>query len=325
MYIYNMKAIFDKLNGLKDLKSFEIRSLEKFIKLEPMNKSNFTDVMRHVNDLVNRLSTTQTLIQNAIPKGESYYCFLKTNSVIHKDGFTFLQKIDFEGGERPLKQFKYDNLSDFEKLVYNSRKEFLEIKAKVKEHADKLKALIITREVAKETKAKITPFQKVFPNALDKYSIEDVLIEQTKILKDEYLEQTTIYAAISFENIKKTATLTYKEFCEKYPVQTLGVVKYRKALRNYDNAKSIYALGYDKYLSNKLYMATLHYYESIQKLAYRLNRKGIIESKDFTIKTAKVSQNIETTIVDKNGKITRAWTIVASGEIQQPHFRYLVK
>lgn len=309
-----MQDIFNKLKGLENLKSFEIDALNKFINLEPMNKANFTHVMCHVNDLVNRLSTTHTIINKARSKEISYYDFLRKNSVIHKDGFTFLQKIDFEGGERPLKQFKYDNLSDFEKIVYNARKDFLEIKANVKEHAEKLKALIIT----KQNKVVIEPIKKVFPNALPKESIQAILIDQTNMLLVEFLEKTEKYAKASFDKALTESKLTYQESIEKYK-------NIKKALSIKNEALSIINKGYDKYLAEELYYAKVHYYQSINKLTYRLYDKGIVESKDFTIITSKIGQNIETTIVDKNGKITKAWTIIASGEIQQPHYRYLVK
>lgn len=313
-------------NSIENKKTYEVKSLEKFLSLTPMNKSNFTEVMRHINELVTRGGKTYDLLYAACPVGKTLDAWMQGYSSNHKEGYSFLAMIYWETGEKPLKKFKYEELDEFEKKLYDARKIHLQAKKEVKAHAEKLKALIITKEAAKEIKSKITPFQKVFPNALPKESIEAVLIEQTKALKDEFLKSTEKWAKKSFETIAELGKLTYNEFVEKHKLDAEMNYKIRrKIIKRYEDSRVIFLAGFESFLKGKLYQAECHYYYSVGKLAVRLNRKGIIESKDFTIKTAYIRQNIETTIVDKNGKITRAWTIIAEGEIQQPHYRYLVK
>ena len=62
---------------------------------------------------------------------------------------------------------------------------------------------------------------------------------------------------------------------------------------------------------------------SIEKLAYRIEKKELDQSKLKT-KTSHIGVNIETVLTDGE-KTVRAWTIIASGMIQRPHYRYLVK
>lgn len=70
--------------------------------------------------------------------------------------------------------------------------------------------------------------------------------------------------------------------------------------------------------------AEIHYVASIAKLAARILKKGL-NTENITVKTAEIGVNIETVITDGAGKTVRAWTIVASGDVQRPHYRYLIK
>lgn len=60
------------------------------------------------------------------------------------------------------------------------------------------------------------------------------------------------------------------------------------------------------------------------KLATRLKEKGVTETTELEIKSSRISENFECRIYH-DGKVTTAWTIIASGPIQRPHYRYLVK
>jgi hypothetical protein len=70
-------------------------------------------------------------------------------------------------------------------------------------------------------------------------------------------------------------------------------------------------------------IAIEHYEFSIEKLAERIIKKGLNQD-NLKIVTSHIGVNIETTINDGN-KTVRAFTIIAEGEIQKPHYRYLVK
>lgn len=82
-------------------------------------------------------------------------------------------------------------------------------------------------------------------------------------------------------------------------------------------------IGVDAYVSKQVESAREHYVLSIYKLASRIVEKGLnIES--LTMSTTYFDPNISTAITD-GFKTVRAYTIIASGPIQKPHYRYLVK
>ena len=74
-------------------------------------------------------------------------------------------------------------------------------------------------------------------------------------------------------------------------------------------------------LANK--NAIAHYENSILKLALRIEAKELNQDK-LEMVTSHIDVNISTTITDGD-KTVRAWTIIAEGPIQRPHYRYLVK
>lgn len=69
--------------------------------------------------------------------------------------------------------------------------------------------------------------------------------------------------------------------------------------------------------------ANKHYEQSLIKLAGRIAEKGLNTSNLKAI-TSHIGVNIETTLTDGE-KTVSAWTIIASGPIQRPHYRYLIK
>jgi hypothetical protein len=69
--------------------------------------------------------------------------------------------------------------------------------------------------------------------------------------------------------------------------------------------------------------ALLHYLNSLDTLCQRIEQKQMNIDKMSIIKSG-IDLNIELVLSD--GVVTiKAWTIIASGEIQKPHYRYLVK
>lgn len=81
--------------------------------------------------------------------------------------------------------------------------------------------------------------------------------------------------------------------------------------------------GLDKFIEKELKSARLHYEKSIAKLALRIEKKQLNEDA-LTITSARIGRNIETTLTD-GVKTIRAFTIYAWGEINRPHYRYLIK
>lgn len=177
------------------------------------------------------------------------------------------------------------------------------------------------------------------------------LTNQTQILKKEYLEQTDIYARKEFAFFEEVKAMTraqrYDHFGVEYVQKTSAsgnyvYVEYIETPKgercqwggeNYKKSKKVDAKiqtiintvdrGLQAYLSKKEKMAITHYKSSIDKLAYRISLKKLNEDA-LVIKTARVGVNIETVLTD-GVKTVKAWTIVASGLVQQPHYRYLIK
>ncbi len=78
-----------------------------------------------------------------------------------------------------------------------------------------------------------------------------------------------------------------------------------------------------EYVDKQKKRALNHYNDSILKLALRIEKKELNQDK-LELTTSHVDVNISTTITDGD-KTVKAWTIIASGPVQRPHYRYLVK
>jgi hypothetical protein len=78
-----------------------------------------------------------------------------------------------------------------------------------------------------------------------------------------------------------------------------------------------------KFTEKALKDAQSHYHQMIEKLIFRINDKGLDVDK-ITIQSVHLGVNIDTVITDGVKTVTTS-TIVASGPVQRPHYRYLIK
>jgi hypothetical protein len=120
----------------------------------------------------------------------------------------------------------------------------------------------------------------------------------------------------------KELVATMQRVSTPYSKYTQTPTEYYTYQKQNDKWYTVRSLGLDKYIANELKYAEMHYETSILKLADRLTKKGI--TNEFIIESVRIGQNFEITITSGN-IITRAWTIIAEGPIQRPHYRYLVK
>jgi hypothetical protein len=171
----------------------------------------------------------------------------------------------------------------------------------------------------------------------EKTSIKEILRKETKAFYEEYLAKTEKYAKESFDYLKKQTERPledwYKRYDVKYTLDDKGNPKldqgeynkngYYKMRSARDTATITIREGYDKYLAKEIKYAKEHYENSLTKLAGRITAKGLDMSK-LQIKTVRLGVNLNMTLTDGNITI-RAWTIIAEGPIQRPHYRYLVK
>lgn len=160
----------------------------------------------------------------------------------------------------------------------------------------------------------------------------NILTEQTEGFRVEYIHRITVWAGDEFARIEALSgrTYEYKSFA------TPGFVKdknhwidyaqgkaYRKAIDARDKARRIVEAGRDAYVTKIIAAANEHYSDSIAKLAGRIRAKGL-DVDALIVKTAFVDVNLEIVLTD-GSKTVRAFTIIASGPIQKPHYRYLIK
>lgn len=168
------------------------------------------------------------------------------------------------------------------------------------------------------------------------------LTAETVELKESYIERTKEYARNSYDWALKLKAMTQAQLVEKY-----GEVDAKHATREFINgewvrvipkrlhpqgqkdlaeARSITCRPYEEYEAREVKYANIHYQNSIEKLASKLNRKGIKDDTEMVIRKSYVGVNINMEI-EHDGSLTKAWTITAAMDsvLVRPHYRYLIK
>jgi hypothetical protein len=143
----------------------------------------------------------------------------------------------------------------------------------------------------------------------------ETLKTQTESLKNQYIQMTAEWAKNDFE--------TLRQWAKDYNTGKFG---FGEASKKYYRLPHYIVNSYGKveqHIEKMVKDANTHYETSIAKLAYRIESKGLNQH-NLNVVTSHIGVNIETTITD-GSKIVRAFTIIAEGLIQRPHYRYLVK
>ena len=110
----------------------------------------------------------------------------------------------------------------------------------------------------------------------------------------------------------------------KATIESVGESQYWANERKIMRLPSYFFNGdVNEHIERMVKAAEKHYTISIAKLALRIEKKGLNQEK-IEMTTGYVDVNITTTITDGE-KVVKAWTIIAGGEVQKPHYRYLVK
>lgn len=168
-----------------------------------------------------------------------------------------------------------------------------------------------------------------------------ILTAETQEVKDQFLKQTEDWAKHHFNVISERNKWTAEDWCKYFRLEPreyktfdgtmkLGMPKnfYNTSdARTYDKmtkeAQKIVNIGESQYVNMCSNSANDHYTASVNKLAARIIKKGL-NIDNIKISNARVGQNIELIISD-GGQRVKAQTIFAAGQINAPHFRYLVK
>jgi hypothetical protein len=107
-----------------------------------------------------------------------------------------------------------------------------------------------------------------------------------------------------------------------FPKNFYNTKQSRTYYRLRDGARRAILNGKEAHLKMAEQAALHHYEDSIVKLANRIVRKGLNQD-SISVKDSSIGENINTTISD-GVKTVKAYTIVASGPIIAPHYRYLI-
>lgn len=171
------------------------------------------------------------------------------------------------------------------------------------------------------------------------------LQEQTESLRVQFIVMMGEYADGEFDRQSERADWNYKQWAEflgvgyeykgessKGPwyeftkVDGVSFYNHKKSV-TFDNALTkatrIKNSGRSAFVNKAMANAEAHYQHSIEKLAFRIDQKNLNQEKIEMI-TSHMDVNIETIITDGE-KTVKAWTIIASGPVQKPHYRYLIK
>lgn len=154
-----------------------------------------------------------------------------------------------------------------------------------------------------------------------------VLLDRTSELKKTYLEWTEKWAGEEVQrNIARKA-----RYSEKYRGLNMDGIRamtemekkayYREQRFVWDSSPYIFDVA--EFTKRALYDAVKHYESNIELLAYRLVNKNMAPV-DTVISHSSIGVNIDLWMTNNSDSV-HAWTIVASGPIQRPHYRYLVK
>ena len=158
-------------------------------------------------------------------------------------------------------------------------------------------------------------------------SLVKTLKEQTQSLKKQYIEKTEEWAKAQLQRNIERRNQYHKMTCrettkERHPDFILvDKQTYYKEQKFFWNKPSYYFTP--EFVERMKTDAEKHYEDSIVKLAMRIESKGLNQSK-LSVKTSHVGVNIDTVLTDGE-KTVRAFTIIAEGPIQRPHYRYLIK
>ena len=167
------------------------------------------------------------------------------------------------------------------------------------------------------------------------------LKKETAEIRVQYLERAKISANEKYDLMATRLKWTDAEWCTfigltpqirfqgcpneyiTFPLNFHNTSAARKYSNERKKIMAIVVRKKDDYVDREIKYANLHFDNIIEKLVYRIEKKGL-NFKMITVVHARVGVNLETTITD--GKLTiNAYTIVAGGPVQQDHFRYLIK
>ena len=172
-------------------------------------------------------------------------------------------------------------------------------------------------------------------------TLKNALLNQTADFKATFIEKSIAFAEKEFARAEIIAKWSKEDWCKYFGLEPRILqnptgpswIDFPNNFHNTKDAKTYLNLcakyitaargGSAAFIEKAIKSAEAHYTSSIEKLAFRITEKGLnIDS--IKVSSGWVGINFECEITDGNKKV-RAFTIIAEGEIQKPHYRYLIK
>lgn len=160
---------------------------------------------------------------------------------------------------------------------------------------------------------------------IDYSNLIDLLYSKTDRFKEEYLTRTETWANKEYVSILET---TEEDVLKRKGYPSGDSYRHTKSSYAYwKKINSIKSMGLKAYIDYNIKLAENKYKSSIAKLAFKVKEKGLnLDKIDVNSDYTKFGMDgsLET-IVSDGEMIIRAFTILAHGDINAPHYRYLIK
>lgn len=160
----------------------------------------------------------------------------------------------------------------------------------------------------------------------------DIFVYKRKLYAEKYYKYCEELSKLNdaemrekFGEVKVIYNFYFTAFVDGKSIRTnerMELSEYGK--KEINNARNTVRKNLEEYIASEEKAAKEHYEKSLIKLADRLNKKGVTVAKELEIVSGFLGQNFEITIKHDEG-VVRAWTIIAEGPVQRPHYRFLVK
>lgn len=155
-------------------------------------------------------------------------------------------------------------------------------------------------------------------------------VSNIEMIAEKMTEVTADFKVLFIDKVREWSIEEFSRINERFE-------KYYKQGRNgYDSSSDYYKeqkfvhrttrpTNLEKFIEKSLIEAEKHYKASIQKLAFRIESKGLNFDKLEVLRNPSIRVgDLQISITD-GFKTVRAYTVLAWGEIQRPHYRYLIK
>ena len=151
-----------------------------------------------------------------------------------------------------------------------------------------------------------------------------VIKAETAELFNNYLKELDIYFRAQYGRFIKWTDAEIIEVFGTYSIYGHGKIRSKQSERFADKVRKIKAQGEENYVAENINHAKANYESATEKLAYRIIEKGIVVDNMKATSVSLRAGQLQTVFTDGVNRV-KAQTIYACGEVNTPHYRYLVK